>query len=530
MFDFLEDYDLLAAFWVTVKLTALSAVGSLIWGTMLAGMRVSPVPLMRAFGTAYVNVVRNTPLTVIIVFTSLGLFQTLSINMGSNEFETTNFRLAVLGFILYTSAFVCEALRSGINTVPVGQAEAARALGLSFTQVLTLIILPQAFRSVGLADIDDVFITHLQEHDGRRCDRCHRGRTADEGDDRERGPTAPDRGHLRTRIHVPHPSHRSDPRLGEQEGGGEAMTSVLYDAPGPRAKRRNILYSIVFLAALAAVIYWVYAKLDEKNQLDWVKWKPFFTDARSWETYIWPGLENTLTAAAFAMLIALPLGAIFGISRLSDHLSVRLPAGTVVEFFRAIPVLILMLFADAAYSEFTNVSSEDRPLYAVVTGLVLYNASVLAEIVRAGILSLPKGQSEAAVAIGMRKGQVMRSVLLPQSVTAMLPAIVSQLVVIVKDTALGGALLGFSELLASVRPMSANYGANTIASFTVVAVIFVVLNFALTSFASWLEGRLRRGKKSTGAVVGAAAVEDLATPGEHLSRDDLGGPGGPSST
>ncbi|MGW7073727.1 ABC transporter permease subunit [Streptomyces sp. BA2] len=157
MFDFLEDYDLLAAFWVTVKLAALSAVGSLIWGTMLAGMRVSPVPLMRGFGTAYVNVVRNTPLTVIIVFTSLGLFQTLSINMGSNEFETTNFRLAVLGFILYTSAFVCEALRSGINTVPVGQAEAARALGLSFTQVLTLIILPQAFRSV-VAPLANVLI------------------------------------------------------------------------------------------------------------------------------------------------------------------------------------------------------------------------------------------------------------------------------------------------------------------------------------------------------------------------------------
>lgn len=157
MFDFLEDYDLLAAFWVTVQLAALSAVGSLIWGTMLAGMRVSPVPLMRGFGTAYVNVVRNTPLTVIIVFTSLGLFQTLSINMGSNEFETTNFRLAVLGFILYTSAFVCEALRSGINTVPVGQAEAARALGLSFTQVLTLIILPQAFRSV-VAPLANVLI------------------------------------------------------------------------------------------------------------------------------------------------------------------------------------------------------------------------------------------------------------------------------------------------------------------------------------------------------------------------------------
>ncbi|MBO1335826.1 amino acid ABC transporter permease [Streptomyces sp. VRA16 Mangrove soil] len=148
MFDFLEGYDLLGAFWVTVKLTALSAVGSLIWGTLLAGMRVGPVPVMRAFGTAYVNIVRNIPLTIIIVFTSLGLFQTLGINLGATDFDTINFRLAVLGFIAYTSAFVCEALRSGINTVPVGQAEAARAIGLSFNQVLRLVILPQAFRSV----------------------------------------------------------------------------------------------------------------------------------------------------------------------------------------------------------------------------------------------------------------------------------------------------------------------------------------------------------------------------------------------
>ncbi|MEU4269920.1 amino acid ABC transporter permease [Streptomyces sp. NPDC026092] len=148
MFDFLEGYDLLGAFWVTVQLTVYSAIGSLIWGTLLAAMRVSPVPLMRGFGTVYVNIVRNIPLTVIIVFTSLGLFQTLGVNMGAKDFTTINFRLAVLGLIAYTSAFVCEALRSGINTVPLGQVEAARAIGLNFPQVLRLIVLPQAFRSV----------------------------------------------------------------------------------------------------------------------------------------------------------------------------------------------------------------------------------------------------------------------------------------------------------------------------------------------------------------------------------------------
>jgi glutamate transport system permease protein len=149
VFDFLEGYDVLAAFWVTVKLTFFSALGSLILGTLLAGMRVSPVPLMRGFGTFYVNTVRNIPLTVIIVFSSLGLADVFGMTLGvPNDFDALSYRLSILGLSLYTAAFVCEALRSGINTVPMGQAEAARALGLSFTQVLTLIVLPQAFRAV----------------------------------------------------------------------------------------------------------------------------------------------------------------------------------------------------------------------------------------------------------------------------------------------------------------------------------------------------------------------------------------------
>ncbi|MEU9893717.1 amino acid ABC transporter permease [Streptomyces phaeochromogenes] len=294
------------------------------------------------------------------------------------------------------------------------------------------------------------------------------------------------------------------------------MSSVLYDAQGPRAKRRNVIFSVVFVAALAAVLWWMYDMLNEKGQLEWVLWKPFFTGTEAWSTYLWPGLQNTLKAAALAMVIALPLGAILGISRLSEHAWVRVPAGVVVEFFRAIPVLVLMIFGLALFSEYTNVPADDRPLYAVVTGLVLYNSSVLAEIVRAGILSLPRGQAEAALAVGLRKNQVMRFILLPQAVTAMLPAIVSQLVVIVKDTAIGGAVLTFPDLMAAVSPMSAYYGANVIASFTIVAVIYILINFALTTFASWLEGRLRRGKKSTGAVLGVDAVDELSAPGDHV--------------
>lgn len=151
MFDFLdlERYDLFGVFWVTIQLAFWSALGSLIWGTILAAMRVGPTPLLRKFASTYVQVLRNTPLTVIIVGCSIGLYQTLGYTLGAGTNpQDINFRLAILGLIAYTAAFVCEALRSGINTVPMGQAEAARALGLGFTQVLTLVVLPQAFRSV----------------------------------------------------------------------------------------------------------------------------------------------------------------------------------------------------------------------------------------------------------------------------------------------------------------------------------------------------------------------------------------------
>lgn len=141
-----------AAFWVTIQLTVLAAIGALVLGTALAAMRLSPIPVMRALGTTYVNVVRNTPLTLILVFCSLGLANTLHITLTDPDSPTSivdsNFRLAVLGLTVYTAAFVCEAIRSGINTVPLGQAEAARSLGLTFSQNLRIIMLPQAFRAV----------------------------------------------------------------------------------------------------------------------------------------------------------------------------------------------------------------------------------------------------------------------------------------------------------------------------------------------------------------------------------------------
>lgn len=153
--------EIFAAFWVTIKLTAYSGLGALILGTFLAAMRLSPVPMLRWLGSAYVTILRNTPLTLLLLFCSFGLSQTLGIALANPRSLTSiadsNFRLAVLGLAVYTAAFVCESVRAGVNTVPVGQAEAARSLGLTFSQNMRIILLPQAFRAV-IAPLGSVLI------------------------------------------------------------------------------------------------------------------------------------------------------------------------------------------------------------------------------------------------------------------------------------------------------------------------------------------------------------------------------------
>lgn len=272
-------------------------------------------------------------------------------------------------------------------------------------------------------------------------------------------------------------------------------TSVLFDHPGPRARRRNALWSAAFALAVVAALWWVLATLGGKHELDSAKWHPFAT-ADVWRNFLLPGLLGTVKAAALSMVFALPLGVLLALGRLSDHAWLRWPATVVVEFFRAIPVLLLMFFAQAFYFTYTHVGSDSRPLFAVVTGLVLYNASVLCEIFRAGVLSLSRGQGEAAMAIGMRKGQMMRFVLLPQAVTMMLPAVISQLVVVLKDTALGGQLVGYVDLMRQANTLTANFS-NSVATYTVIALLYVALNFLLSVLAGRLERwiRVRRGAR-----------------------------------
>ncbi|HEU4947423.1 MAG TPA: amino acid ABC transporter permease [Kribbella sp.] len=159
--ELFSEYDIFGAFKTTIYLTLLAALGSLLIGTVVAVMRVSPVRVLQLIGTGYVNLVRNTPLTLVIVFCNLGLFLQLGVSLASKDSNTfivdNNFRLAVLGLSVYHASFVAEAIRSGVNTVPLGQAEAARAIGLPFAKSLMYVVLPQAFRGA-IAPLANVLI------------------------------------------------------------------------------------------------------------------------------------------------------------------------------------------------------------------------------------------------------------------------------------------------------------------------------------------------------------------------------------
>jgi glutamate transport system permease protein len=264
-------------------------------------------------------------------------------------------------------------------------------------------------------------------------------------------------------------------------------STVLYDHPGPRAKLRNRILTVIFGIALLGLLWWIYSRFDARGQWESNLWKPF-TESKTWTDFILPGLWQTTKAAATGMVLSLVFGIVFAVGRLSNHWWLSIPAGVVVEFFRAVPLLLMIFFI--FYGVPFLIDGPVEAFWAVVVGLTLYNGSVLAEAFRAGIRAVPGGQSEAAYAVGMRKGQVMRHILLPQAARAMLPVIVSQLVVLLKDTALG-YIVAFPELLQrGVNDLSANFG-NVIAAAIVAALIYIIINSLLTLLAGWLERRTR---------------------------------------
>lgn len=267
--------------------------------------------------------------------------------------------------------------------------------------------------------------------------------------------------------------------------------TVLYDAPGPKGKRRNLIYTVITVVLSVAVLYWVLSTLGERGQLDSALWTPFL-NSQTWTTYLLPGLRGTILSAVASIILAIVFGVIFGLGRLSENVIVRGVCGVVVEFFRAIPVLLLMIFAYQLFAIYNVVPSKQLAFSAVVFALTLYNGSVVAEILRSGIKSLPKGQTEAARALGLSHGQTMRTILLPQAVAAMLPALIAQMVIALKDSALGYQI-GYVEVVRS-GIQSASYNKNYLASLIVVAIIMILINWGLGLLAERIERQLRAGR------------------------------------
>ncbi|MEO6996588.1 MAG: amino acid ABC transporter permease [Terracoccus sp.] len=282
---------------------------------------------------------------------------------------------------------------------------------------------------------------------------------------------------------------------------------VLFDAPGPQARRRHAILTVVGIVIAAVIAWLVVRKMGEANQLDSSLWSPFATDKDVWTQYLLPGLWGTIKAAALSVVFAGIFGLIFGMGRLSANRWLRGFCSVVVEFFRSVPVLLMMVFAYFGYFATSDlVSASTAPLASVVLALTLYNGSVIAELVRSGVFNLPKGQSEAGLSIGLSAAQTLRSIQLPQALTAMLPALVGQLVVVLKDTALG-IVITYPELLNYAKTLGSAY-ANTVPAYIVAALIFILMNYALTRVAAFVERWLKsRGQGPQRlAPVGITAV------------------------
>ncbi|MFG2223246.1 amino acid ABC transporter permease [Streptomyces sp. NPDC048644] len=273
------------------------------------------------------------------------------------------------------------------------------------------------------------------------------------------------------------------------------MTTALYDVPGPRTQRRHLLYGTGATLILLALIGWIIYLLFDTGQFTAQKWTPF--TYKGIQELLLTGLGNTLKAFGYAAVLSLALGGVLACARLSEHRVLRWAGTLLVEFFRAMPVLVMIFFV--------YVALKVEPLPALVTGLTLYNGSVLAEVFRTGVNSVERGQGEAAYALGLGKTQVMTHVLVPQAVRAMLPTIISQLVVALKDTSLG-FLITYEEFLHAGKLIASNldYDLPFIPVVMIISPIYIGMCMLLSWFANWVSRRQRRNPKVETAEIGAA--------------------------
>jgi glutamate transport system permease protein len=284
-----------------------------------------------------------------------------------------------------------------------------------------------------------------------------------------------------------------------------STTSVLYDVAGPQARRRAWVGTFLALIVFAAVVVFVARRLNAQGQFSAEKWSPLLDPTSDEFPPVWralgAGLRATLIAAALAIALALVFGTLLGIARMmSRRALVRFPLVGLIEVLRGLPVVVTIYLV---YQVLPDVGIDVGPLpgsdglWFLVIALTLYNSVIIAEILRAGVASLPRGQREAGLANGLTELQTMRLVLLPQAFRSMLPAIISQLVVVLKDTSLAALFALYIELLRQGLLIKEFLG-NPIQVLFVVGLIFIALNFALSQLAGWVQRRLARGRRTSG--------------------------------
>lgn len=289
------------------------------------------------------------------------------------------------------------------------------------------------------------------------------------------------------------------------------MSSVLYDEPGPVARRRERIGSVIGAVLIIALLALAFRYADGRGLFGADRWDVLYDPPKNqsaedvWRSMVIRGLGATLRAAVVAAPLALVLGLLLAMWRTTSIAWLRAPATAVIELFRGLPVLLMMLFGLLGFGWDAFAS--------VVFGLTVYNMAIIAEILRAGLASLPKGQTEAAYAIGLSRWQALLLVQLPQAVRTMLPSLIAQLVVLLKDSSLG-FIVGYPELLKAMQNNAQYFGQKYyVALFLVGAGIYLVVNISLTRLAVWLQGRSVR-------TAGKAAADPT------LVTLTAGGPGG----
>jgi glutamate transport system permease protein len=274
------------------------------------------------------------------------------------------------------------------------------------------------------------------------------------------------------------------------------VDTVLYDAPGPRARRRHLIGAVVATVFLLGLLGLAVNRLADQGQFSMELWGPLIDPGNETFDLVWRligrGMLATLIAASLAIVLSLRLGTVIGVGRMMLGRWTRIPLVGVIELLRGLPVVISIYFASKVLPE-VGVDLSPLPgqdgLWYLVIGLTAYNSVIIAEILRAGVASLPRGQGEAARAIGMTEGQTMRAILLPQAFRTMLPALISQLVVVLKDTSLAAVLGIYIELLRRGNIIALNLD-NPIQVLFVVGLIFILVNYGLSRLATWTERRL----------------------------------------